>query len=78
MIQGFVTVKAAEAVGVSAQRGLLALSVGDHMGNLISPFWAVVGAGIARVDFRLFFGYRLIFAVIWFVLGVAAFTFLPC
>ncbi len=78
LIQGFVTVKMAEAVGVSAQRGLLALSVGDHMGNLISPFWAVVGAGIARVDFRLFFGYRLIFAVIWFVLGVAAFTFLPC
>jgi short-chain fatty acids transporter len=78
LIQGYVTVKAAEAVGLSAQRGLLALSVGDHMGNLISPFWAVVGAGIARVDFRLFFGYRLIFAVIWFVLGVAAFTFLPC
>ena len=78
LIQGFVTVKAAEAVGVTAQRGLLALSVGDHMGNLISPFWAVVGAGIARVDFRLFFGYRLIFAAIWFALGVAAFTFLPC
>jgi short-chain fatty acids transporter len=78
LIQGFVTVKAAEVVGLSAQRGLLALSVGDHMGNLISPFWAVVGAGIARVDFRLFFGYRLIFAAIWFVLGVAAFTFLPC
>src|SRR5499426_41223 len=78
LIQGFVTVRAAEAVGVSAQRGLLALSVGDHMGNLISPFWAVVGAGIARVDFRLLFGYRLIFAAIWFALGVAAFTFLPC
>ena len=78
LIQGFVTVRAAEAVGVSAQRGLLALSVGDHMGNLISPFWAVVGAGIARVDFRLLFGYRLIFAVIWFALGVTAFTFLPC
>jgi short-chain fatty acids transporter len=78
LIQGYITVKAAEAVGVSAQRGLLALSVGDHMGNLISPFWAVVGAGIARVDFRLFFGYRLIFAIIWFALGVAAFTFLPC
>jgi len=78
LIQGFVTVRAAEAVGVTAQRGLLALSVGDHMGNLISPFWAVVGAGIARVDFRLVFGYRLIFAAIWFTLGVAAFTFLPC
>jgi short-chain fatty acids transporter len=77
-IQGAVTVEAAELVGVSAQRGLLALSVGDHMGNLITPFWAVIGAGIARVDFRLMFGYRLIFAALWFVMGVTAFTFLPC
>jgi short-chain fatty acids transporter len=78
LIQGYVTVQAAEAVGHSAQRGLLALSVGDHMGNLLTPFWAVVGASIARVDFRLMFGYRLIFAMIWFVMGTLAFTFLPC
>ena len=78
LIQGFVTVETAAAVGATAQRGLLALSVGDHMGNLITPFWAVVGAGIARVDFRLVFGYRLIFAALWFVMGVLAFTFLPC
>ncbi len=77
-IQGAVTVEAARLVGVSAQRGLLALSVGDHMGNLITPFWAVIGAGIARVDFRLMFGYRLIFAALWFTMGVFAFTFLPC
>jgi short-chain fatty acids transporter len=78
LIQGYVTVQAAEAVGHTAQRGLLALSVGDHMGNLLTPFWAVVGASIARVDFRLMFGYRLIFAAIWFVMGTLAFTFLPC
>jgi short-chain fatty acids transporter len=78
LIQGYVTVQAAESVGATAQRGLLALSVGDHMGNLMTPFWAVVGAGIARVDFRLVFGYRLIFAAIWFVMGTLAFTFLPC
>ncbi|HUP25121.1 MAG TPA: TIGR00366 family protein [Thermoanaerobaculia bacterium] len=78
LIQGFVTVKAAEAVGYTAQRGLLALSIGDHMGNLISPFWAVVGANIARIDFRLLFGYRLIFAALWFSIGVVIFTFLPC
>jgi short-chain fatty acids transporter len=78
LIQGFVTVKTAEMVGASAQRGLLALSVGDHVGNLVTPFWAVVGASIARIDFRLYFGYRLLFAVLWFVMGVVAFTFLPC
>jgi len=77
VIQGFITVRAAEVVGVTAQRGLLALSIGDHMGNLISPFWAVVGANIVKIDFRLLFGYRLIFAALWFVVGVLAFTFLP-
>ncbi len=77
-IQGLVTVKSAAAVGVSVQKGILALSVGDHMGNFLSPFWCVVVAGIAGVDFRVFFGYGLLFAAIWFVIGVAAFTFLPC
>lgn len=77
-IQGEVTSAAAEAIGVTPQRALLALSVGDHMGNLITPFWAVVGANIARVDFRLIFGYRLIFAALWFVVGAICFTFLPC
>jgi short-chain fatty acids transporter len=77
VIQGFVTVKAAAAVGVTTQRALLALSVGDHVGNLVSPFWVVIVAGVARVDFRTFIGYNTVFAVLWFVLGVLAFTFLP-
>jgi short-chain fatty acids transporter len=77
-VQGFVTVKTALAVGVSAQRGILALGVGDHLGNLITPFWYVVIAGIARVDFRTFFGYGVIFGVIWFVIGAIVFTLAPC
>ena len=43
------------------QRGILALGVGDHVGNLITPFWYVVIAGIARVNFRSFFGYGVMF-----------------
>ena len=77
-IQGFVTAKAALAVGVSVQRGLLAIGIGDHMGNLISPFWYMVIAGVARVNFREFIGYGMIFAALWFVIGVAVFTFAPC
>lgn len=77
-IQGFVTSKAAMAVGVSVQRGMLALSVGDHMGNLATPFWAMIIAGIARVSFREFIGYGMIFSVLWFVIGVVVFTFAPC
>lgn len=76
IIQGFVTSQAAAAMGVSAQQGLLALGVGDQMGNLISPFWVVIAASIARVDFRTIFGYGLVYAVLWFVLGVGIFTFI--
>jgi len=78
VIQGFVTSKAAVAVGLTVPRGLLALSVGDHMGNLTAPFWYVVVAGITRVNFREFYGYGLIYAALWFVLGVIVFTFAPC
>jgi short-chain fatty acids transporter len=77
VVQGFVTSRAAAEVGTTAQQGLLALSVGDHVGNLVSPFWPVLLAGIARVDFRAFFGYGVIFALLWFVLGVALVTFVP-
>ena len=75
VIQGFVTSRAAAAVGTTAQHGLLAMSVGDHVGNLVSPFWPVLLAGIARVDFRTFFGYGVVFGLVWFTLGVAIFTF---
>jgi len=77
IIQGFVTSEAASTMGISAQQGLLALGVGDQMGNLISPFWIVIAASIARIDFRTIFGYGLVFAVLWFVLGVGMFTFVP-
>ena len=77
VIQGYVTVTAATAVGATVQHGLLALSIGDQMGNLLTPFWAAVGAGIARIDFRRFIGYQFAYAAIWFVLGVLIFTWLP-
>lgn len=77
VVQGFVTSRAAAEVGTTAQHGLLALSVGDHVGNLVSPFWPVLLAGIARVDFRTFFGYGVIFALFWFALGVALVTVVP-
>ena len=76
-IQGFITSRTAEAVGVTAQRGLLSLSVGDHVGNLLSPFWVTISAGIARIDFRRFIGYNLVFAALWFGLGVLVFTLMP-
>jgi short-chain fatty acids transporter len=77
-IQGFITAKVALSVGVTVQRGLLAMGIGDHMGNLIAPFWYMVIAGVARVNFREFIGYGMIFAALWFAIGVLVFTFAPC
>lgn len=74
IIQGFVTSEAAAQVGVSPQIGLLSLGVGDQMGNLLSPFWIIVIAGVARIDFRKIYGFCLMFAALWFAFGVATFT----
>ncbi len=76
MIQGFLTTETAAAVGVSPELGLLSLGIGDQMGNLLSPFWMIIVAGIARVDFRATFGYCLLFAGLWFALGVTVLTLL--
>src|SRR5207302_7461170 len=62
-VQGFVTVKTAIAVGVSAQRGILAPGVGDHVADLNTPFWYVVIAGIAFMTFRRLFVYAVSFGL---------------
>jgi hypothetical protein len=34
------------------------------VGNLVSPFWPVLIAGIARVDVRTFFGCGVVFGLL--------------
>ena len=76
IIQGFVTVTAGAQLGATPQQALLAIGVGDQMGNLLAPFWLVVVAGIARIDFREIFGHCLVYAALWFCVGVTIFTFM--
>jgi len=78
IIQGLITVLTAERVGVSYQRGLLSLGVGDQQGNLWAPFWYIVASSTVRMDFRKFFGYGLLGGVFWAILGILCYTFLPC
>lgn len=78
VIQGFITSEVAAHVGITYQRAMLALGVGDQLGNLWAPFWYVVAAGVVGIDFRKLFGYGLIGGLIWLVVGVLCFTFLPC
>lgn len=51
--------------------------IGDQMSNHIAPFWYVIVAGVAGLDFRRFYGYGLLGEIIWFILGVLVFTFVP-
>ncbi|MGP3704814.1 MAG: TIGR00366 family protein [Candidatus Bathyarchaeota archaeon] len=77
MIQGETIVKSAALAGVDPRRGMLSLMVGDQIGNYIAPFWYVVCAGVAGLDFRRFYGYGLLGGIAWFILGVVVFTFAP-
>jgi short-chain fatty acids transporter len=77
IIQGLITVKSAEMVGVSYQRGLLSLGVGDQQGNLWSPFWYIVATSVVGMDFRKIFGFGFLAGFIWAVLGILCYTFLP-
>jgi short subunit fatty acids transporter len=63
-------------VPTAARADWLARFRSRQQGNLVTPFWAAVGAGIARIDFRRFIGYQFVYAAIWFVLGVLVFTLL--
>jgi short-chain fatty acids transporter len=77
IIQGLITVLTAQKVGVSFQRGLLSLGVGDQQGNLWAPFWYIVASSTVRMDFRKFFGYGLLGGFLWAILGILCYTFLP-
>ena len=49
--------------------------IGDQMGNPLAPFWIVMVADIARIDFREIFGHCFVFALPWLVVGVGVLTF---
>jgi len=63
----------------ASSAAILALGIGDHMGNLMSPVLVRGGGGpsCGSTSAR-FFGYGLVFAAIWFAIGVMVFTFAPC
>ncbi|MEM3391534.1 MAG: TIGR00366 family protein, partial [Archaeoglobaceae archaeon] len=77
MIQGETIIKGAQMAGVDPRVGMLSLMVGDQMGNYIAPFWYVVVAGVTGLDFRRFYGYGLAGGIVWFILGILVFTFVP-
>ncbi len=51
-VQGPVIVQAAQALGVSVNKVIMALAYGDGLTNMLQPFWALPLLGITRLDAR--------------------------
>lgn len=48
-VQGPIVVSAAEALGVSIPKSIMALAYGDQLTNMIQPFWALPLLGITKL-----------------------------
>jgi short-chain fatty acids transporter len=63
-VQGPVILEAAQRLGVSLPKAVLALSYGDQLTNMLQPFWALPLLGITRLKAREILPYTLLFMVV--------------
>ena len=59
-VQGPVIVEAANSLGVSLPKAIMALSYGDQLTNMLQPFWALPLLGITRLSAKDILPYSLI------------------
>jgi short-chain fatty acids transporter len=60
-VQGPIILEAAQRLGVSFPKAVLALSYGDQLTNMLQPFWALPLLGITRLKAREILPYTLLF-----------------
>ena len=60
-VQGPIIIEAAQRLGVSFPKAVLALSYGDQLTNMLQPFWALPLLGITRLKAREILPYTLLF-----------------
>lgn len=64
-VQGPITISAAQQLGVSYPKAIMALSYGDQLTNMIQPFWAIPLLGITGLKAKDILPYTLVL----FILG---------
>lgn len=72
-VQGPVILEAAQRLGVSFPKAVLALSYGDQLTNMLQPFWALPLLGITRLKAREILPYTMLFMLVGgviFLLGL--------
>lgn len=76
-VQGPVVVKAAQALGVSLPKAIMALAYGDQWTNLFQPFWALALLGLTGLKARHIMGYCMAVMLIGIAFFVVALLVLP-
>ncbi len=76
-VQGPVVVKAAQELGVSFPRALMAVAYGDEWTNMFQPFWALPLLGITGLKARDIIGYSMMILLLAAPLFILALLFLP-
>lgn len=76
-VQGPILIEAAQRLGVSAPKTVMALSYGDQWTNMIQPFWALALLGITGLKASDLLGYTTLIMIVTGAVFVAALLFLP-
>ena len=62
-VQGPLGLEACHALGVSWERGIMAMACGDELTNMLQPFWALPLLGITGLSARDILPYTLLVMV---------------
>lgn len=74
-VQGPVILEAAQRLGVSFPKAVLALSYGDQLTNMLQPFWALPLLGITRLKAREILPFTLLFMSVGALIFLAGLWF---
>lgn len=70
-VQGPIVVEAANALGVSTPKIVMALSYGDQITNMLQPFWALPLLGITRLEAKDILPYSTIILLIGSIIFIS-------
>ncbi len=70
-------IPAAQQLGVSIPKTVLAYAWGDMLTDMIQPFWAIAMLAVAKLEFREIMGWLILVFVVYFIITSIAFLILP-
>jgi len=74
-VQGPILIEAAQQLGVSIPKTIMALAYGDQLTNMIQPFWAIPLLSITGVKAKSIIPYTFVIMIVGFVASVLALYF---